>query len=76
MSGRCDHCGARDAGVYDLALIRVDDHLMEPGAVACARMTALCAPCRDALATRVAGLLPVWEGGGDGTPGPQAEGLS
>jgi len=50
MSGRCDHCGGAPAGIYELALIRVDDRLAEADAVACARMAELCPSCRDRLA--------------------------
>jgi len=61
MSGRCDHCGAAPAGIYELALIRVDDHMVQADAVVCARMAELCPACRDRLADRVAQLLPVWD---------------
>ncbi len=66
MSGRCDRCGAGPAGIYELALIRVDDGVMDADAVACARMTELCPVCRDRLAGRVAALVPVREGDGRG----------
>ncbi len=66
MTGRCDRCGRGSAGVYELALIRVDGVFTDTDAVACARMTALCPACRDRLADRVAGLLPVWEGDAGG----------
>ena len=64
MSGRCDTCGAPSAGLYELALIRVDEQMLDADAVACARMTALCPACRDRLAARVAALVPVWAGDG------------
>ncbi len=64
MSGRCDRCGVAGAGIYELALMRVDDGLMDPDAVACARMVELCPDCRDTLAARVAQLVPVWEADG------------
>ncbi len=66
MSARCDRCGRRSAGIYELALIRVDDGAMETDAVACARMIELCPVCRDRLADRVAALVPVREGDGRG----------
>ena len=64
MSGRCDKCGVAGAGIYELALMRVDDGLMDPDAVACARMVELCPDCRDNLAARVARVVPVREADG------------
>ena len=64
MSGRCDKCGVAGAGIYELALMRVDGRLMDPDAVVCARMVELCPDCRDNLAARVARVVPVWEADG------------
>ncbi len=63
MSGRCDTCGAPAAGLYEMALIRIDDGLMDADAVACARMAEMCPACRDRLVARLTRMMPVWERG-------------